>query len=340
LLALTDRARSAWIARAVEYWRFHGFPFPQLSPSEIQSEYSRLENVDPVAILKGKVLSFSAIGLRLANAFHPQMWTVRLHDHAKSPLDHFADDVVLRKALVRAMHFWPNRTCWNAQCLRSVFRIYAGGRVANFRPTAARTLVSMFSASDATILDFSAGYGGRLLGTISLRRTYIGIDPHPQQYKGSKALSIALSGRAVGNANLFRARAESHLTKLPDHSVDMVLSSPPYFSHERYDAALSQSANRYSTYPHWTSSFLYPVLAHCQRILRPGGFLVININNTRFHPIADDARAFLGARLAPFDAFKLAMTDRPRESAADYHSRYEPVFVFRKAPCRRRQSTS
>jgi len=315
----------------VKYWREKGFPLPTLTQAEIFHEYHRLEKLDPQAILRKGTLTFSSVGLRLANSFHPQMWSVRLHDHAKSPLDHFADDIVLRKTLARAMRFWPGRRCWNAQCVRSAFRVYSAGRVANFRPSVARTLVSLFSPRDGTVLDFSAGFGGRLLGTISLPRYYIGIDPALDQYRGLCALWSALRERAAGKARIYRQRAESLLPKLSDSSVDMVLSSPPYFGQERYGTSPTQSAVRYRSYSDWKSGFLYEVLTECARVLKPGGHLVINVKDTRQHEIASDTSAFLGSILERVGVFQLAMAARPKQRAAlAQMSGYEPVFIFRK----------
>jgi tRNA1(Val) A37 N6-methylase TrmN6 len=331
LLRLDEPVRLGWIEHAFNYWRGRGFPFPTLSESEIHSEYLRIVQTQPNTVLHDGTLRFSSVGLRLANAFHPQMWSVRLHDHARSPIEYFADDQVLRKALGRATHFWPNRRCWNAQCVRSTFRVYAGGRVANFRPSAARALISTFSPPGGTILDFSAGYGGRLLGAISLPRLYIGIDPEPEQHKGLQALWSALVGMACGQAHIHCARAESFFDKVPSSSVDMVISSPPYFSQERYSSHSSQSCVRYSNYLEWKTGFLYIVLAHCQRVLKPGGYLVINVKDTRNYKVASDAKHLLDKLLEPIVTIRLTMTARPQQRASSGPMYgHEPILVYRK----------
>src|ERR1700722_8788561 len=46
-----------------------------------------------------------------------------------------------------------------------------------FKPSIAKYLALRYSNENDTILDYSAGFGGRLLGTISANRKYIGIDP-------------------------------------------------------------------------------------------------------------------------------------------------------------------
>ena len=331
LLAMNRRLRFEWTDCAFGYWRDRGFPFPTLSASEIQSEYWRLARVEPRSLIRGKMIGFSAVGLRLANSYHPQMWSARLHDHARSPLDQFNDDLVLRKLLERTMRFWPDRRCWNDQCLRSAFRIYAGGRVSNFRPSAARALIARYSSDGATVLDFCAGYGGRLLGAITLARRYIGIDPDPKQHAGLQAMLRALKYSAAGTATIYRDCAERCIERLPSAFADLVISSPPYFLQERYSSHPLQSSVRYPNYAVWKSKFLFRVLAECERVLKPGGHLIINVKDTRDHEVASDTRQFLNGILVPVTTMRLTMTSRPQQDGSGQAALgYEPVFVYQK----------
>lgn len=63
-------------------------------------------------------------------------------------------------------------------------RIYHRTRVSNFRPVVARAIVNRYSNEGDTVLDFAAGYGGRLLGTVILKRHYLGIDAARAQVAG------------------------------------------------------------------------------------------------------------------------------------------------------------
>jgi SAM-dependent methyltransferase len=326
------RARHRRLDTAVAYWRSRGFPFPTLSQTEIGSEFNRLARVSPRSILRGRVLHFSCAGLRLANAFHPQMWTARPYGHHKSPVDYFSDDEVLRAVLLRAVRHWPNRRCWNGQCLRTLFRIYGGGRVANFRPSAARALIDRYSRTGQCVLDFSAGYGGRLLGAVTLPRHYLGLDADPQQYAGLRRLWASVSPIASGRAELANVRAEEALCLLPERSIDLILSSPPYYSQERYSSHPSQSAIRYSSYPTWKREFLAPILTECCRVMRRGGYLILNVKDTRRFPVASDTLALLEGRLALVAQLRLSMRGRP---CADPNHRAifgsEPVLVYQRA---------
>jgi len=331
IIGASTRQRRRWLDHAFVYWRAHGFPYPRVAYDEMEREFGRLERIDPDTVFHKERLGASTIGLQLANSFHPQMWSIPAQRHARAPVDHFKDDATLYKLLERAARFWPNRRCWNAQCLRSVFRIYAGGRVANFRPAVARALIARYSAPGQNVLDFSAGFGGRLLGCLTLKRSYIGIDPARPQVAGLRAMLNALRQLSESSAQIVRACAEDFMPPLAQASVDLVFSSPPYFKVERYDRASSQSYQRYETYETWKREFLCPIAEASYRVLRPGGHLVINVANTPRYPVARDLSAIGDALFGQHHVLKLLMHSRPvQRSDGTQQYRWEPVLVFRK----------
>ncbi|HEY0395442.1 MAG TPA: hypothetical protein VGD01_13170 [Candidatus Elarobacter sp.] len=311
---------------ALQYWRAKGFPHSRLTEHEIDDEIARLQRSDRGGRVRSKLNSLSTVGLRVANAFHPQMWYVPSHRHLRSPIDYYDDDEHLTKILQRAPRLWPNRRCWNAQCVRSSFRIAAAGRVANFRPVIARRLVQSLCREHGTVLDFSAGYGGRLFGALSLPVHYIGIDAHPMQILGLTRMLEILSPRMPGSGEVIHGGAEDIMRRMGRGSIDMVLSSPPYFNLERYADDRMQSAVRYRAYEEWLNSFLDCLLRESYRVLRRGGVLALNVANVPGYPIADHAEAVLRARFRRVDIIRMPMRRVP--SHRQYAGRrFEPVFV-------------
>lgn len=321
--------RERWIDRALRHWRNAGFPYPQLDSHEIAREFRLLQANPPRIIFKRNQLQTATTGLRLANSFHPQMWHVRSQQHRFAPIDYFHDDHCLRKALARAPRFWPNRRCWNAQCIRALFRIYASGRVANFRPLAARALIERFSFPQARVLDFCAGFGGRLLGSLTLPRHYIGIDASKLQVQGSRRMLKALKAFACGTAELHHGRAEDLLLTLPNKSVDLVFSSPPFFNTELYSSDRMQSVNRYPAYAEWLAGFLAPVIRQAHRILRPNGFFVINVSDQGPFRIEEETIQFAAPLFGRPMKLRMIMHSRPLQRAATNRKfRSESVLVF------------
>ena len=328
--AASPKRRSVLLHGALEYWRQRGFPYPKLTATEMATEFERVANARPEHILQEDEVHASTQGLRLANSFHPQMWHVPTRRHLLSPMDHFGDDATLRTVLQRAAKFWPNRRCWNPQCVRSAIRVYSGGRVSNFRPTAARAIIAQYSHRGDTVLDFSAGYGGRLLGCLTLDRTYLGIEPAQAQVAGLRQMCTALRKYTSAEATVSRACAEEFMATLVPRSVDLIFSSPPYFNVERYSTEESQSYCRYRSYETWKGSFLKSVLAASHRALRNGGYLVVNVANTDRHPIAADLVAMSRAFFRHHRLLRLLMHSRPLQRSAGDTFRWEPILVLKK----------
>jgi len=205
--------------------------------------------------------------------------------------------------------------------------------VSNFRPAAARAIISAYSKAGDTVLDFSAGFGGRLLGCLTLNRRYIGIEPASAQMLGLRNMVIALKGLTSTSVNLIKGCAEDVMSRLDRNSVDIVFSSPPYFKVERYSSEPTQSYHRYPTYGVWIEQFLYPLLVLSHRSLRPGGLLVINVADTVRQPIATDMIAMATRLYRERRVLKLLMHSRPEQRSLRSRAafRWEPVFVLQKS---------
>jgi hypothetical protein len=283
--------REFWVDKAFDYWRERGFPHYELTPSDVKQEY-RVLLEQSVAPLSTSGVAGSTTGLRLANFFQPQMWSVRVSRYL-SPHDVFNSDRLLRAAIERSWRIWPDRFGANPATLRRILKTFPGAAsVSNFRPTVARAVVTHFSPDRGTIVDFSAGYGGRLLGALSSKRRYIGIEPCLPQVKGLRRLHDSLSQfHANGNAEILKGCAEDLMPLLPRHCADLIFSSPPYFNWEKYSEDSSQSYIRYGTYEEWQKEFLERILVESARILRKSGRLVLNVSGGRRKPDASDVKA-------------------------------------------------
>ena len=67
---------------------------------------------------------------------------------------------------------------------------------------------------------------------------------------------------------IFHGDAREHLQALPEASIDLSFWSPPYYVGKSYEADLSFDC--------W-QTLLREVIAAHPRILRPGGFMAVNI---------------------------------------------------------------
>jgi tRNA1(Val) A37 N6-methylase TrmN6 len=228
-----------------------------------------------------------------------------------------------------------------------------------FPPFHAKFLADTFlpKEGDGVVVDPCAGWGGRLLGTLCVSRPghvhYYGIDPEKPNkpaYEGlERRVNIWLKKELKGtrSARIFYKPFEDWIRSKSAKSlfgkVDLMMTSPPYFSAENYNPANpKQSANRYTQYDLWRELFYRKLFEGAWKLLKPGAVFVLNIAAvTEASRLERDAR--LLARDCGFESagfYKMAMSVAPamRKSGRIRHSvtidgklfKHEPVFCFRK----------
>jgi 16S rRNA G966 N2-methylase RsmD len=289
-VSLPAKRKAGVLSAAFLFWRRFGFPYYDLSQQELASEFNRLMTQGTGSIFQKSGALGAATGLRLANFFHPQMWSICVSRY-RCPMEVFLDDDLLRRALAQAWSIWPDRFGANPSNLRRMLKTFTGtAAVSNFRPTLARAVIQRFSEPGSTVLDFSAGFGGRLVGCLTLERAYIGIEPCRDQVAGLRRNIRALRTMQPkhASARIFAGRAEHVLQRIASNSVELVFSSPPYYNWERYDEKESQSYVRYTSYQSWLAGFLEPSIHESYRTLRRRGHMVLNVSGKGRRPFRDD----------------------------------------------------
>ncbi|MDH3301358.1 MAG: site-specific DNA-methyltransferase [Acidimicrobiia bacterium] len=81
----------------------------------------------------------------------------------------------------------------------------------------------------------------------------------------------------LGGARLYLGDG-SKMAELPDNSVALVVTSPPYFVGKDYELAVTESSDVPSTYLDFLD-MLGEVFAECRRVLEPGGRIAVNVAN-------------------------------------------------------------
>jgi len=331
-MSLQDRQRV--IKLAFQYWRRRGFPYSSLSDSDMVHAYSRLEASRRDQVIDATEIRSSMLGVGLANCFHPQMWTVKIKG-SRAPLDCFTNDAVLTNLIRKALTVWQDRSAVNASNLRRMLATFSHtARVSNFRPTAAKAIYESYSGDGDIVVDFSAGYGGRMLGCLPLHRQYVGIDPCLDQIKGLRNMKAKLGTLVTIKArtNIHRACAENFLATIQTSSVALVFSSPPYFDLERYSNEKSQSYVKFPVYERWLTEFLEKIFCESRRILKRGGYMVINVADVNGYKLTDDALGLATKYFKLVDTLRLRLSHLPYQRTHPMNAyKYEPVFVFRKS---------
>jgi hypothetical protein len=332
-LRLGARERDRLVERAFRYWRGRGFPRFRLSKDEMLSQLQALARIEARDVIKGTCVFGPNIGVTLASSFHPQMWAVRVSRY-KSPRDCFDDDSCLRGAIRRSLTVWPERHGANASCLRKMLKTYSNcAAVSNFKPAVARAIVQKYSSPGDVVVDFAAGYGGRLVGALTLDRHYLGIDPAPLQIRGLRRCLAAIQtlGIVPGVADIMEGCAEDLLPTLRSRSAGLVFSSPPYFDWEKYSQHKMQSFRRYRTYDDWIARFVGPIVEESRRILVKRGHLVVNVPNgqSRLPLLRDFSDLAARAGLSLHKRYRLQLIKAAHLYPPGGGLKYEALLVFR-----------
>jgi hypothetical protein len=173
-----------------------------------------------------------------------------------------------------------------------ILRVSFGNTPVNFHPQVSKFLYEYYLSKTrrSVVYDPCSGFGGRLLGSLLSDRKihYIGTDVNTNLFEPINSYSVL--GEFV-KENV-RKDISFHIDKISsdkmDESkelqkymgkVDMVFTSPPYFSKERYSDDDEQSYKKYPYYKDWVEKYLHTTFFLAYKSLKKGGLCLVNISD-------------------------------------------------------------
>ncbi len=315
---------------AFQHCRKVGFQYPDPSPGECMISINKLAGMSMEALAR------THEGYAVADKFQRHRWDA-VADGKLSPVQSFNTDEKLRYLLRGTIE--AKATVSDTQ-IRSMIGMFGGGQVcSNFRPGFAAHIYRRFCPAGGTVLDTSAGFGGRVVGALAstVVAHYIGIDPNEPSIEGSRRL-LEMLGRS-SFAEFAVEPAEDIEHERWAERADFMFTSPPYFNKEVYSSAPNQSGNRYPQAEQWREKFLLPMLELTFATLKPGAFAAINIADCDVggvrYQLGDwtiDCGRRAGFEVAehlqfPVNGRRTFGKGAPDEPGAE---RFEPIYMFRK----------
>jgi hypothetical protein len=163
--------------------------------------------------------------------------------------------------------------------LRRALELVNGGTIQNFKPMNARAVWEYICPTMwGNVLDFSSGYGGRMMGAMTSRMAYnyTGIDPNTRTFQGLQALGALLEEQGQGSGFSMNCMpSEEFEPELGRY--DAAFSSPPYFNLETYTDEPTQCMNRYNNLDLWFEGYVEPTIEMIHRSLTHDGIYAVNI---------------------------------------------------------------
>ena len=183
--------------------------------------------------------------------------------------------------------------------------------VSIFKPLIAMDLYCRFEPK--CVLDFTMGWGGRLVGACALNvPKYIGVDSNRNLKTPYNKMCKFLKKHSTTDIELyFQDALTVDYSKL---DYDLVMTSPPYYNIELYDGADNQK-----TKEEWDEQFYKPIFEKTYKHLSSGGHYCLNIPEEVFKTVA---LKVLGKPQA-----KIPLPKAQRSAGEKYH---EYIYVWNK----------
>ena len=322
-----------------EYYRRNGYPHNELTDEQKIEEMDKVINSNKI-LLEEDHLQQNLIGIGLANYFHPHMVEARYKGRDKSPYETYSNDDNLKDCINRWMELGKTP---NPAGIRRILKTRDGSRgVVNFKSVISKFIYQNYTPENGKVLDPCSGYSGRLVGCIAANKNllYHGIDPDKRTMVGNTKCASFFNNRydPIFSNKIYNYRFRFDLGCAEDimpeirEEYDLVFTSPPYHNTEIYSEEKDQSCNKYQEYQEWLDKFLFVICRESKRILKSGGYLIINLKNYKKNPIADDFVNYckdLGFLLEKTYQMRMGNSEYHRiEGKKMYHT--EPIFVFKK----------
>ena len=208
--------------------------------------------------------------------------------------------------------------------------------VSTFRPTVLVSILKTFYASklqEITVLDPCSGWGDRLIAAMACKvKKYIGVDPN-EQLQSCYQEMISMFNTSTVCEMICSPFEDVNISKtVGNDTVDIVVTSPPYFDLEVYvnpttEAAQKQSINRYPSLDGWFDNFLMVLIKNSIQALKPKGYLCIIINDIRNGPKYVEPMIHATNALGTVDYFGVISY---AEITGDNVRSPQPVWIWRK----------
>ena len=216
-----------FIETAFQEYRSMPFPNPQYSNDELIKSFNQLLKMNCNDKYHRDLSLNTRVGDRLIQHFHPSIY----HAHTKgniSPYDAWMDDKLLRKCIENRIMYQnylnPSKILqgFNVAKIATKVSVFSAGR--------AKLLINKYLSQYDTIFDPFSGFSGRMLGTVSLDKRYIGQDISDIHVRESLKMIEFLKGCGYDiRATIVEADILSSTGEYP-----CLFTCPPYSDKEQW----------------------------------------------------------------------------------------------------------
>lgn len=246
-----------------EYYRERGFPYLALTDERLSYLFDNYKNISVDCI--NDTIQHNTSGLQLCEYFFPNMYSCKRKGFDKSPIEYWEEDAFLMNFVKNRLKYADRITDASMRTGIKLSKIC----VSNFKPAVIDFLCKKY-AVNKNVLDYSCGFGSRMLGVMSLGLNYYGYEPSLKTYENLNRFGSFLSTR-TGSKFFIKPEGSEH-SVFKENFFGFAFSSPPYFDFEKYSEDPDQSIKRYQGYEEWMYKFWKRVMENCYKSLIPEGY--------------------------------------------------------------------
>ena len=217
------------------------------------------------------------MGQSINRFLFPNMMTAEPKGRGSNSLmDRFLNDAKLLRAIRLCFDFREGNNLAHPTALRRSLELVTGENIQNFKAQNARAIAEyLCPVLWGSVYDYSAGYGGRLLGITSsnMRYQYTGVDPNTETVENLNYLNSLILSATNGNGNIIQSVSEEYQPT----DIDLAFSSPPYFNLEKYCDEPTQCMNKFKTLDDWFEGYVVPTMKNIYQGLNSDGVFATNI---------------------------------------------------------------
>lgn len=261
------------------------FPYLPITKSEAVDEFLRLKNcqsLNPKSLIGNKMVDYGTYRMRVKTKYRGKSW----YEQWKNPVRRKKLNEFARR-LVKIKKLTPLRAQRDAMSLQ-------WGTINTMRPAAALDIYRKYKAT--RVLDFTAGWGARMIGAIAGDIDYIGIDSNVSLRPGYKKILDTLKPYKKSKVNLFFKKSEDvDFSKLGYY--DFVFTSPPYEYLEVYESMKnyegigkikqpsSSTKIKKEDSSKFYDDFIIPTMKNAYKYLPKGKWMCLNIPDLMYDKI-------------------------------------------------------
>ena len=310
----------------MEWYRKYGYPDYDKDDYNPFHEIDSLVSFNEKSIRHEDVLDQTMHGCGYLWTFFPD-WVNTKPAGGRSFMECWNDDKLF-SALIKKLVVWVKKHeggKWTTNRIRQIAKVYCSKQsVSNFRPSVAKYIYNIYG-NKGKVLDPCGGWGGRMFGFFASKcKEYECCDPNTLTCEGLNKLASTYS--FLGKEVKVNCTPFEDFKPRKDY-FDLAFTSPPYFNTEEYAEEDTQSYIRYPEYDKWVEGFLRPMITNCKEAVKSGGYVIINIANTKTGPTLEQDTVRIAEEVGLVHDHTLKMV---LSSIAGKGIKYEPIFVFKK----------